>query len=61
MAEPERTVWNKDEDRATAEASATAFDAAVGFDSSAVFFDGYDPTNLTKEGEVPVTWAKEDE
>jgi hypothetical protein len=62
MPEPAKTVWDKDKAYGDAERAATSFDdSSADFDSTSVFFDGFDTTGLTKEGEAPAEWTPTDE
>lgn len=51
--------WNKNQNLADAQATATAYDSsATAYDSTTTYYDGYDPTGLTPEGETGATWSE---
>lgn len=52
--------FNRNQALADAKATATTYsDANTTYSSSSVFYNGYDPTGLTAEGETNATWEKE--
>lgn len=51
--------WNKNQDLADAQAGAVTYDSSTtDYDSTTVYFDGYDPTGLTPEGEAGAVWSE---
>lgn len=61
MPDLKKTVWDADKDYGDAMRGATAFDAAVAFDSASIYFNGFNQSAVTPEGEVPKTWSAVEE
>ena len=54
--------WSKNKDRTDLEGAATLYDSsAVTYDSSTTYYNGFNPTTTTEEGESPATWTPEAE
>lgn len=52
-------TWDENKTLADLERDATLYnDPTVTYDSPVVFYNGYDPTGTTPEGEAGALWAK---
>jgi len=59
LAQGEKATWDKNKTHADLRRAATTYDDAdTDYDSISVYYDGYDPTTTTPEGETGATWAK---
>lgn len=55
-------TWDKNKSRADLERSAITYDdVATAYDSMTQFYDGYDPSIYTPEGETGALWVEASE
>lgn len=54
--------WNKNQDLKDLQDNATTYNSATtDYSSTTVYYNGYDPTTETPEGEAPAKWTREAE